>query len=180
MKGYCTVRDVRMALAPIADWAKTATAAILSDEQITDAINEAEGIIDGYISRRYLVTLIESEEPDPNNQGQTIEVLAAPVPVRGFARNIAAYLAALTHYQNKDLTEDNPVRLRYGVALTSLIAIRDDKADLPSTFPPAGSTGTGGEVFNLYEGTMFGFDSVGLSYGPGYSPQVYVDNRRDI
>lgn len=179
MKGYCTVRDVRLALAPIADWAKAATATSLTDEQISDAIEEAEGVVDNYIGRRYTVPLIEFEEDDPENPGNVFEFVAAPVPVRGITRNVAAFLIALTHYQNKDMPEDNPVRLRYGVALSQLLAIRDDKADLPGTFPPVGNSGNGGEIFNLYEGTMFGLDSVGLGYGNRYT-QVYIDNSRDV
>jgi hypothetical protein len=53
---YSSIADVRNALAPDGSSTDPATAAGLSDDQVTDAIHEADGIVDSYIGSRYAIT----------------------------------------------------------------------------------------------------------------------------
>lgn len=168
MKGYCTAADVRLALAPLSDYNDVATAAKLTDPQIEDAISEAEGIVDSYTSARYTIPLVGTI-PSP---------ITAPAPVRGLTRSVAAYLAALTFRKNKDLTEDDPIRLRYGVALGVLTSIRDRKANLDEeVFLPVDDESQGVTVVNLYEGTLFTMADVGLVPDPSSYSRVAIPLR---
>lgn len=179
MGTYCTVRDVRLALTPSADSADTQTASSLPDWQIEDAIEEAEGWVNTYVLARYTIPSVEvtidPPEDNPDEGPQTFDV--APSPVRGWTRDIAAYLATLTFRRHKDLSKDDPVRLRYMMVMQMLEAIRDGKSGLPpAVFPPADEDANtqGVHVENLYEGKLFGPDDFGLGYGAPYSgPQVY-------
>lgn len=152
---YSSANDVRKALTPGGSAADTSTAAGLDDTQIEDAIAEADSTVDAHLRSRYTIP------QDPDN------VAVAVAPVRWWSRNIAAYLATLTFRRNKDLTEDDPVRLRYNQTMALLIAIRDGKANL--SLPPVvdgAGTGTDITVINQYEGTMFGLEDFGLSAQP--------------
>jgi phage gp36-like protein len=179
MGEYCTIRDVRLALTPSADAEAKDTAASLPDWQIEDAISEAEGWVNTYILARYTIPSVEVSENPPEDvpDAGILVSFVAPSPVRGWTRDIAAYLATLTFRKHKDLGKDDPVRLRYAMVVALLEAIRDGKSDLPSaTFPPADvdSTSQGVHVENLYEGKLFSPDDFGLGYGAPYQgPQVY-------
>lgn len=177
MSTYCTVRDVRAALTPGADASpeQKDTAAGLADWQIEDAILEAEGTLLAYIATRYVITTDEVEEEDPDNPGDFWVSTVAPSPIRGWTRNIAAFLAALTFRKNKDLGEDDPIRLRYRHTMTMLEAVRDRKMDLPLGGASADDQGV--HVENLYEGHLFDMVDVGLAQ-EGYSPQVYIPAKR--
>jgi len=179
MKGYCTRRDVRLALTPSADETDASTASSLPDWQIDDAIEEAEGIVDSYVSMRYTIPVSEIEETNPEDPGETWIWMVAPVPIRGLTRDVAAYLSALTYRRSKDMEEDDPIRLRYAVALSLLTAIRDRTASLPPEFPPVDADDQGVYVANLYEGKLFDMHDVGL-VPAGYDPQVYIPLRRDV
>jgi phage gp36-like protein len=177
MKGYCIAQDVRNALAPLAQQDDNATAAQLSDPELNDAIAEAEGIVDTYISRQYTVVIGDVQvalNPDFPDSLTTIQVGSAPI--RGITRDVAAYLSALTHAKGKDMGEDDPIRLRFGVAMGMLKDIRDGKVLLPAdAFPPTDQSGDV-TVLNQYEPAMFRPSDVGL-YPGGYNPQVYVPLR---
>lgn len=177
MGNYCSVRDVRLALTPRADSTNTVeTAAGLPDWQIEDAIAEAEGVVDSFIATRYTITTVEVEETDPENPLTTWVWVVAPSPLRGWTRDIAAFLAALTFRKNKDLGEDDPIRLRYNHVMMMLKDVRDRKMDL--TLPAAdGGDDQGVHVENLYDGKMFEFEDVGLGY-EGRSAQYYAPLRR--
>lgn len=160
---YCSVRDVRLALTPGALQDDKATGASLPDWQIEDAISEAEGLVDSYLSARYIIPTDEVEEVNPENPLETWVWMIAPKPVRGWTRNIAAFLCALTFRQSKDLGEDDPIRLRYNLTMVALMGVRDRATDLP--FPPATSVDDQGvTVINLYEGKLFGLEDTGLAY----------------
>lgn len=179
MGEYCTVRDVRLALTPSADENGKETAASLPDWQIEDAIGEAEGWVNTYLMTRYTIPTVEVTEnpPEDDPDAGPITYNIAPSPVRGWTRDIAAFLATLTFRKSKDLTEDDPVRLRYMMVLSALEAIRDHKMNLPgASFPPAETdeNAQGVHVENLYEGKLFSPDDFGLGYGAPYQgPQVY-------
>lgn len=176
---YCTVRDVRLALTPngsVDD--ENQTGASLPDYQIEDAISEAEGIVKMYLASRYTIPTGEVEEINPEDPGETWVNVVAPPPVRGWTRNIAAFLAALTFRKNKDLPEDDPIRLRYKLAMSMLMEVRDRRLDLdlPATIT---DDDQGVTVVNLYEGTLFGLEDVGLEYD-GRTAQRLWPRRIDI
>lgn len=180
MKGYCATRDVRLALAPLDEFAEQSTAAVLTDPQIDDAIEEAEGIVDSFVLKRFTIVTYEVDVINPADPLETWVFTVAPVPIRGITRNIAAYLCALTFRKNKDLPEDDPIRLRYALSMDMLRAIRYRTADLPIDFPPVGDTSQGVYVANLYEGDLFSLSDFGLGYGAQYDPQVILPARRDV
>lgn len=150
---YSTVTDVRSALFPGAGAEPTedkTTAASLPNEQIVDAINEADSTVNTYLSV-------------PGDRKVTMENDAATQPVRYWSRNIAAYLATLTFRRGKDLGQDDPVRLRYTATIGLLTAIRDGKTGNPLE-PADPAPGSGGiEVFNQYDGNLFSPDDF---FGP--------------
>lgn len=176
MYTYCSLRDVRAALTPGALATDKETAASFADWQIADAIEEAEGIVNAHVLSRYTIPTEEVEEPNPDDPSETWVWVVAPSPVRGWTRDIAAWLVTLTHRKSKDIGEDDPIRLRYLMVLGMLEAIRDYKGSLPgSIFPPADEDSTASvHVENLYEGKLFDAEDFGLGYGAPYrGPQVY-------
>jgi hypothetical protein len=156
---YSLVEDVRNALTPGGSSSDTTTAASFSDAQIEDAINEADSIIDTHISLLYDIP----QDPD--------EALVAVEPVRWWSRDIAAYLATLTFKRSKDIPADEPIRLRFALVMSLLVAIRDGKASVE--LPPADG-GSEVVVQNLYTGYLFGPEDFGLApagySGPGIWP----------
>ena len=170
---YCTVADVRNALTPGGDASRPGgTAASLEDPQIEDAIREADGIIDMHLSLRYKVPMLELSEilTDDNDVEVTVTYIVGQQPARYWSRNIAAYLATLTFSRNRNMPEDEPVRLRYNQTMAQLIAVRDGRANLP--FPaPDGESPAGSDigVFNQYEGTLFGPSDFHIGPGGSYS-----------
>lgn len=178
MSEYCTIRDVRLALTPgaVSD-DNNQTGATLPDWQIEDAILEAEGIVRAYLTARYTIPSTEVEEVNPENPLETWVWFVAPSPVRGWCRDIAAYLCALTFRKNKDLPEDDPIRLRFLMVMGMLKDVRDYNMDLPGVdFPPApeDTTKQGVHVENLYEGRLFSMEDFGLGYeGHVRAPQVF-------
>lgn len=174
MGEFCSVWDVRLALAPDADSAGNETAASLKDWQIEDAIDEAEGRINAYVASRYSIVTFEIEVENPNNIGETWVFMVAPSPVRGWTRDVAAYLATLTFRKGKDLEERDPIQLRYDATMRDLVAVRDGKIDLQLP-NPEGTTAGEVAVYNQYEGQLFptqdGFNAV-ADVSQGRRPQV--------
>lgn len=166
MATYCTVRDVRIALTPEGveqGQPRGETGAILPDWQITDAINEAEGLINAYVAKRYVITPEEVEEINPENPGETWVYFVAPSPLRGWTRNIAAWLATLTYRKNKDIGEDDPVRLRFNMTMASLTSVKDHSIDLAL---PINEVGTNESIaLNLYDEPLFQLEDFNLGYG---------------
>ena len=157
MPEYCTIKDVRYALTPDGDKTDKSTAASLPDAQIEDAINEAEDTIRAFIASRYKIVIAEVE--DGNEY-----VSVAPKPLRGWCRDLAAFLAALTFRRNKDLGEDDPIRLRWAMVMGFLKDVRDGKMDLDLPGPDDDTDSQGVHVENLYQGKLFGMEDVGLGY----------------
>lgn len=179
---YSSVQDVRLALTPGALPSNQETAASFQDAQLEDAIREADGIIDTYISQWYTVPTVEETVPDVDNPPNQVTQTVAPYPVRGWSRSIAAYLATLTFMKHKDVGEDDPVRLRYNMAIAMLTSIRDRESYLnPNVFPPVEdpvAANQGVYVINPYEGELFEPSDFRLA-PEGYSnPQVLWPNHR--
>lgn len=179
MGTYCTVRDVRLALTPSGDPADGSTGAGLPDWQIEDAINEAEGTINAFIATRYSIITIEVDEVNPEDPLETWVWTVAPSPIRGWTRDIAAYLCALTYRRNKDLAEDDPIRLRYNMVLGFLLAVRDRQMDI--SLPVNETDDQGVHVENLYEGDLFSLEDFGLGHEGRYSmAQRFIPLRSDV
>lgn len=148
---FSSVNDVRNALTPGGDtnYDDVSTAAGLPTDQLVDAIEEADSTIRTYIGGSYQIP----QSPD--------DASVAVQPVRFWSRNIAAWLANLTYMGSKDVSPDDPVRLRYNETMAILISIRDGKSRPPLEPVPVSSSGGGGSaVFNLYEGNLFGPEDV--------------------
>lgn len=177
---YCSVQDVRLALAPISMWNDPSTAATLPDAQIEDAIGEAEGTVNAYLALRYTIETAPVEELDiPVADPPTFHPMdVAPVPVRGWTRTIAAYLATLTYRKGKDLGPDDPIRLRYNMVMGFLEAVRDHRMsiDLIEVTSDAGEGGV--TVVNQYEGHLFDLEDVGLGFA-GKNMQRF-EPRQDV
>lgn len=165
---YCSVEDVREALTPGGVSSPGGdTAASLRDDQIEDAITQASGRVDLYLSQRYVTPVVGA--PD-----------ATMTQLKMWTRDLAAYLGTLTKRKAADIDDNNPVIRRYKNAINDLQMLRDNQAQIDA--PLITSTQQDiAEVVNLYAGTMFwpGDYSVGPDrspYGPyndGYWPADY-------
>jgi len=170
MATYCTPADVRAALTPGGVTDQDQTAASLDDWQLLDAIDEAEGVINGYFKGYEIIVEIH-EEVDPDDPNNTTGFTAAPDPVRRWTRDVAAYLAALTFRKNKDLPEDDPIRLRFAMVMGLLADVRTG-----IIIPPLPVVVGGGhkvEIFNLYEGTLFSPEDFNLGPDPSQVQQIW-------
>jgi hypothetical protein len=180
MATYCSVQDVRTALAPGVDVPNSGPdASKLPDWQIRDFIDAAEGVINAYVGARYVITPSEVEQTVPDSDPPTTEmVTVAPVPIRAWTRDIAAYYATLTFNRSKDIGEDDPIRLRFALVLQLLADVRDRKSILPLPPVPDDENATSGvAVFNLYEGTLFGPEDFNLTQDRGDS-QHFIRSAR--
>lgn len=164
--------DVRNALTPGAVPTDKATASGLSEDQLLDAIKQADAKIQGYLPAGYTVPM-EDIEPNP-----TITVNVAVLPFRYWSRDIAAYLATLTFKQNKDVSENDPIRLRYEATMADLEAVAAGTYVIP---PDATTEGTEQDisVINQYEGAMFGLEDFDLAVGGGKDVTIYTQRTRD-
>lgn len=157
---YSRPADVRAALVPgggetpVTDGPRTA--ASLEDEQLQEAIEQADDRINAYLAALYAV-------PVPVN---TITG-AVPGVVRALSRDIAAYLATLTFRKGKDLTPTDPVALRYADALTFLTAVSRGQATLVgvATSTSSSATGEAGTALNAYNGSLFTTDQFDVGRG---------------
>jgi phage gp36-like protein len=145
---YCAVADVRNALSRGGASSGTNTASDLSDAQIADAIAEASAVVDVSVNGPY----------DPC-VGDVV-----PGIITFWTRDIAAYLATLTWRASKDITERDPVVLRYTMATSYLNRVASGSMVIPMPSAP-GDVAT---VINTYEGYLFhswNFDLTGRSEG---------------
>lgn len=151
---FSTVIDVTNALAPSDD--TVGSAATIPTDQITDAILEADARIAAYLPSTYTVPTVVIQQPPPNN------VTVAHPLFRFLSRDIAAYLASLTYYKNKDLLVDDAIRLRFAWATDLLNQIKNGELFLP------GDTGDDStlSVWNQYEGRLFSLEDFDLATVP--------------
>jgi phage gp36-like protein len=158
---YSLTQDVRLALTPGAVSSDKTTAAGLDENQLIDAINQADAKINGYVPDGYTVPMVTLPNEDPE-----VVVQVAANPFRFWSRDIAAYLATLTFKRNADVTADDPVRLRYEATMADLLLVRQGDYTLP---PSAGEAAVDGEIsiHNLYEGNLFGPSDFALSTQSG-------------
>ena len=145
---YVQPADVRNAAAPTSNTA--GTAAELTETQLYEVIEEAQGTINGYVGSRYALPF----------------KMPYPKMLVSLTTAVALYLATLTYRRNKPMDPNDPVSLRYKHSLSILQGIQAGKVLLVSD--------TGGEietegaqtpadsgsatVANPYEGNLFGFE----------------------
>lgn len=172
---YSTVVEVRNALAPAPpdsgwdDGAQpdnsylTGTAADLPNEQIEDAIAEADSTIDSYIGANYIVPVINDITGTPYPM--------TPHPLDYWSRNIAAYNATLSYRGNQDVTLTDPVSLRYTKTMADLVKVQSGLIvlSIPPTLATATSAGQAGQVLNTQPpvGLACGLDIYGPSWPIG-------------
>lgn len=154
---YSSPAMVRMALVPSSDGSKpdppSNTGADLSDAQLSDAIAEADSVIDSYIGHYYAVPVAPILSGE-NEDGITVG--AIPHPVDYWSRNIAAYNATLSFREGQDFADTDPVARRYSATMLALTAVMRGQATLqiPDNTGPAAATGAGQPV-NPYAGDLF-------------------------
>lgn len=180
---YATVQMVRLALVPSSQGnlptTPTRTAADLSDDQIRDAIAEADATIDSYIGSYYAVPV----QPIVAGSDEDGDVGQIPHPIDFWSRNIAAYSATLTYRGSQDLADTDPVVRRYNATMQALQAVAKGSArlQLPNNTSPNAATGAG-PAYEPYAGDLFTPDDFSLApamfdpvmggrpywYGPGW------------
>jgi len=153
---YSTPAQVRLALVPSSDGSlpttPTNTAADLSDEQLADAIAEADALIDGYLGAYYAVPVAG----DP-----------APHPIDFWSRNIAAYNATLTFRGSQDFSETDPISRRFKDTLDALTSVSKGQLRLQLPDNTSGNSGVqAGPALNPYQGDLFTPDDFDLSTTP--------------
>lgn len=149
---YATANDVRLAVAR--DPSRPNSTADLGDDQLDEAIENAQSQIDGYLRGRYTLPF---EEP-------------YPALVKSLTIDIAAYLAGLNWYQETELLASDPLALRYARAMALLKSVACGEIELDAGDGGAAMTDSGnnmGAPINRYDGTMFGLSDFGLGYGCG-------------
>jgi phage gp36-like protein len=149
---YATANDVRLAVAR--NPAAGHSAAELSDDQINQALSDAQSQVDGYLRRRYTLPF-----PEP------VPALAVSLTI-----DIAAYLAGLNWYQETEMLADDPLALRYQRAVALLKDIQCGEIDLDvgdGAGPAPDTAGAMGPAINQYGGSMFDLSDFGLGYGCG-------------
>lgn len=139
---YSTVEAVRDALTPGGLSGDRTTAAIMTDTDIQDQIEEADSIIDIALSNRYVTPIAPADLPDGS-------------PVAFWSRSIAAYLATLTKRKGADLKETDPIVRRYNLTMGQIAQIQGGKAQLQITLLPDADIQDAVQVVNQYEGDMF-------------------------
>lgn len=145
---YSTPDEVRLALAPspVGGQPAQGTAAALSDEQLADAIRQADSRIDGYLAGRYAVPVAPVGDP-----------LAVPAQVAAWSVDLAAYGATLTLYRNRPMEATNTAYLRYLDVMRDLSAVQKGQMilSLPQASGDDGSSGYAG-VVNTQPADLFG------------------------
>lgn len=133
-------------------------AADLSNDELTDAIAEADSTIDSYIGARYTTPVAAVD-------GQT----TAPHPLDYWSRNIAAYNATLTVRGSQDFTDQDPIARRYNATMSALGSVKSGSAVLPGVAEVADGTSGVGQALNQYENPLFREDEfdVGRPFNEG-------------
>lgn len=151
---YTAIDDLRLALNP-GGVQSPANASDLSDDELADAISEAQTEVDARLSGRYTVPFADG---------------AVPAAVALVTRDLAAFEATLRHRGTNPGTipDDHPVRLRQQRADRLLTALSKGESE-------AGGKGSAApvEVANVYDGdlfTMADFDLGAAAYPSWPSP----------
>lgn len=152
---YSTPESVRLALVPSSKGLipnpPSNTAADFEDEQLNDAIAEADSTIDSYIGGRYITPVAGT----------------APHPIDYWSRNLAAYFATLTYRGSQDFADTDPIARRYLATMVTLGAVSKGTTTLnvPANAGDSSVSGAGQPV-NQYDGNLFGGSTDGVNLGP--------------
>lgn len=151
---YALPADIRETLAPDGNFA--GTAATFTDDQMSQHITRAQGLVDG-------------------STGQPFEDSNVTPIVKGLVIALGAYYATLAYRKGKDLSQFDPVYLLYQDAQATLKGIRAGEIQV---VPPGVDTDpvpveTRSKVINplLYGATAF----TGSDFGLGLRPPFGVD-----
>lgn len=144
---YSTLVSVRTALAA-GGLLDPTSAASMADGDIQDKIDEADALIDGYLTARYAL---------PIDSG------AVPPIVRMISRDLAASYATITYLGSIPLQPTHPVQVKAQSAMNTLEKIRTGEIML--SLPGAGSQQRTDNpaVVNHYEGSMFSMGDFDLA-----------------
>lgn len=142
---YTTRTQLREALSPGGDPDDPGSASSLDDDTLDLAIREAQSEVDAKVPGAPFTRTV-------------------PDVVATITRDIAAYLATMTHRRGEPMTVDDPVRLRYGRAKGLL----DDLAKGAASVGSEGGADASGEasVVNPYDGALWQLDDLGLGPAP--------------
>lgn len=159
---YSTPTMVRLALSPTTDGSvppspPSGTGADLGNDQLTDAIAEADSLIDSYIGKYYTVPVaLQLANSDSDGDGAGTGMI--PHPIDYWSRNIAAYNSTLTVRKSLDFSDDDPVARRYNATMAALVAVSKGQATLqiPDNTSTNSGTGAGAPVSPYYVGDLFG------------------------
>lgn len=155
---YSTPEMGRKALVPSSDGSQpqtpTNTAADLGDDQWLDAIAEADSEIDAMIGRFY-------KTPVDPGVGDI-----APQPINFWSRNIAAYKATLSYRKTQDLSDRDPVTLRYQATMDALRMVNQGTAKIEIPLNVGDSRAEGASpAYNPYIGDLWSPEDFHLSPG---------------
>jgi phage gp36-like protein len=143
---YATIASVRTALAAggVVD---PTSATSLSDADLQDKIDEADALIDGYLTARYALPITGT----------------VPPIVLMVSRDLAASYATITYLGSIPLQPTHPVQIKAASAMATLEKIRT--GDIMLSLPGAGSEQRTDNpaVENLYDGSMFTLGQFDLS-----------------
>lgn len=156
---YTSPVAVRRVLSPDGDRTDTGSAASLSDDDLEQAIAEAQAEIDARLASRYTVPFS----------------FPVPVVIEQATRDIAAYLGTLTFRRGDPIDANDPVQLRYNRAQALLASIQAGKTELPvGSDGPLSEATADAEVINPYDGDLFQLSDFALGAGsfryPGMMP----------
>jgi phage gp36-like protein len=142
---YATIQSVRTALSAGGVLDGT-SAASLPDEDVQDKIDEADALIDGYLTARYSLPIAGT----------------VPPIIKMISRDLAASYATITYLGSLPLQPTHPVQIKAASAMATLEKIRTGDVMLP--LPGAGSEQRTDNpaVENAYEGNMFTLDQFSL------------------
>lgn len=153
---YCTVDDVRQVMSS-GDGDPAGAASGVADTAVDDAINRAQGTIHTYLSARYSIPIDPAHDPDGT--------------LRDWCSVIAAWYTVLSWYGGRDISADDPLRLRYNGVIKLLDMVRS--GELSPNWPvETDNTVNDVTVVNRYEGAFFmpeDFD-LGVVEPGGYDP----------
>lgn len=117
---YCLPSDIRSNVAGTD--AGTGTCAALSDDQLTNAINQASAKVSAYVGTSFVV-----DAADP--------VIVIPDLVKTITIQLATFYATLTYRKGKDLSQFDPVVLGAAEANRTLQDIVSGKIEVSPTAP---------------------------------------------
>lgn len=142
------------------------TAADLDDAALSDAIAEADTIIDSRLGGVYTT-------PVANTAAGVV-----PHPLDFWSRDIAAWLATLTYRKGQELPQGNPVALRYSAVMDALKSASVGHLHLGFAEQVNDVREGAGAPVNPYDGTLFGPEDFGInSVNPEYLHVPYWRGR---